>query len=196
MTARARLIALLVLAITLESVVGAGQGDPVIRGGIDLVTVDFTAFGPDGKLLDDLTAEQIKLKVNGRERPIKSFQFVRTPSPVAAAGSATYRELAPPFGTNYVGDSGRTIVLVVENESLRPAIARHTTDAAAKFVAGLSPRDRVALITMPRGGLQIDLTRDHARVQQLLANISGQGSPRDTESNVSSVGAADTSTMT
>jgi VWFA-related protein len=182
MTARARLIALLVLAITLESVVGAGQGDPIIRGGIDLVTVDFTAFGADGKLLDDLTAEQIKLKVNGRERPIKSFQFVRTPSPVAAVGSTAYRELAAPFGTNYVGDSGRTVVIVVENESLRPAIARHTTDAAAKFVAGLSPRDRVALITMPRGGLQIDLTRDHARVQQLLANISGQGSPRDTES--------------
>ena len=200
MTARARLIALLVLVFTLQSVIGAGQSgpasvrlhdapgygaqsDPIIRGGIDLVTVDFTAIGSDGKLVGDLTLDQIKIKVNGRERPIKSFQFVQTASPVAPAGStAPHRELPPPFGTNYVGDSGRTIVLVVENESLRPAIARHTTDAAAKFVAGLSPRDRVALVTTPRGGLQTDLTRDHARVQQLLANIAGQGSPRDTES--------------
>ena len=184
MTARARLIALLVLAISFGAVARAGrQADPIIRGGIDLVTVDFTVLGPDGKLVEDLSLDQIKLKVNGRERPIKSFQFVRTASPVVPAGATTaYRELAPPYGTNYVGDSGRTIVLVIENESLRPAIARHTTDAAAKFVGALSPRDRVALITMPRGGLQIDLTRDHARVQQLLGNISGQGSPRDTES--------------
>lgn len=186
MTASFRTIALLVLALALGAAVDAvapRQGDQVIRGGVDLITVDFSVLGADGLPVPDLTPEQVTLRVNGRERPIKSFQFIRTASPRPHSTTATsYRELPPPFGTNYVGDSGRTIVLIVENESLRPAIARHTMDAAAKFVAGLSPRDRVALITMPRGGLQVDLTRDHARVRELLASIAGQGSPRDTES--------------
>ncbi len=186
MTASARVIAWLVLAFALRPAVQAGtsgQGDAIIRGGIDLITVDFSVLGPGGLPVPDLTPDQVKLKVNGRERQIKSFQYVQTATPAPRKGTAApYLELPPPFGSNYVGDSGRTIVLVVENESLRPAIARHTMDAAAKFVAGLSPRDRVALVTTPRGGLQIDLTRDHARVQQLLGTISGQGSARDTES--------------
>jgi VWFA-related protein len=185
MSASARILVVLAVAAALGSGAIARvseQGD-AIRGGVDLVTVDFAAVGPDGNPVADLTIDQVQLKVGGRIRPIKSFQYVQaagTPPRTGVAGP--FKELSPPFGSNYVGDAGRTIVLIVENESLRPAIARHTTDAAAKFVSGLSPRDRVALVTMPRGGLQIDLTRDHARVQQLLAGVSGQASQRDTES--------------
>jgi VWFA-related protein len=184
MSASARVLAVLALATILGSgaVRIAGQEEP-IRGGIDLVTLDFSAIGSDGNPVPDINADQVKFKVGGRERPIKSFQYVQVATSAPRAGAvAPFKELSPPFGSNFVGDAGRTIVLVVENESLRPSIARHTTDAAAKFVGSLSPRDRVALITTPRGGLQIDLTRDHARVQQLLATISGQGSTRDTES--------------
>ena len=186
MASTPRFLVLLVVAATLAPGAPAGlagQGTPIIRSGVDLITVDFAVFGQNGEPIRDLSTEDVTLKIDGRPRPIKSFQYVGAggPSPADTA-AGPFRELPPPFGSNYVGDAGRTIVLIVENESLRPAIARHTTDAAAEFVGSLAPRDRVALITMPRGGLQTDLTRDHARVQQLLGNVAGQGSPRDTES--------------
>lgn len=159
------------------------SGQPGIRAGIELVRVDFAALGPDGRPVSDLTAEEISLRVNGRPRDIRSFQFVRLASVDASAGAAASSgELPAPFGSNYAGDAGRTIILVIENESLRAGIARHATDAAAKFVDSLAPRDRVALVTMPRGGLQMDLTRDHAQVVRRIHDISGQGSTRTTES--------------
>jgi VWFA-related protein len=175
------------LVSTLIAVVGtsvfAAQDAPVIRSGVDLVSLDFSVIGADGRAVSDLALDEVTLKLNGKPRAIKSFQYVNVGGGAAEASlSAPFRELPAPFASNYVGDAGRTIVLVVENESLRPSIARHTMDAAAKFVESLGPRDRIALITMPRGGLQIDLTRDHARVRELLAGISGQGSQRDTES--------------
>jgi VWFA-related protein len=155
-----------------------------IRVGVDLVTVDVSAFGPDGAPVSDLTPEDLVLSVNGRVRAIRTFQLVRVSVGVAHADVAR-ATLPAPFGSNYVGDAGRTIILIIENESLRATVTRAATDAAAKFVAGLSPRDRVALVTMPRGGLQVDLTRDHAHVRELLAGISGQGSVRTTDSEKS-----------
>lgn len=177
----------LAVAAMATSVVERPRGqDTPIRAGIDLVAVDFAAFDRNGQPVGDLQLEQIALKIGGRPRPIKSFQYVQVAGvPARGSGEAAMVELRPPFGTNYLGDAGRAIILIIENDSLRAAIARHTMDAASGFVAGLSPRDRVALVTMPRGGLLMDLTRDHARVRKLLANISGQASQRASESEKS-----------
>jgi VWFA-related protein len=162
-----------------------GQAES-FRTGIDLVTVDFAAFDRDGRPVPDLQPDQITLKIGGRPRPIKSFQYIQVAGvPSSAHDAPPFLELSPPFGTNYLGDAGRAIILIIENDSLRAAIARHTIDAASEFVAGLSLRDRVALVTTPRGGLLMDLTRDHKRVRELLANVSGQASQRASESEKS-----------
>jgi VWFA-related protein len=178
-----RRVIVLTAALLAVSLVHPDARQPGFRTGVELVTLDLQALGPDGRPLTDLAATDVILRVNGRPREIRSLQYVRLAEPAASAGAiATTRELPPPFGSNYAGDAGRTIVLVIENESLRPGIARHATDAAAEFVDHLSPRDRVALVTMPRGGLQMDLTRDHARVIELIRGVSGQGPTRTTES--------------
>jgi len=186
---RPRLPASLVLAAALGAGAAAqaptaGQDGP-IRTGIDLVTVDFAALDPDGLPVDDLRPGEVTLKLGGRERPLKSLQYVHLAAPQGRTSTAPPAELPPPYGTNYLGDAGRAILLVIENDSLRAAVARHTIDAAADFVASLSPRDRVALVTTPRGGLLADLSRDHRRVRELLAGISGQASQRATESEKS-----------
>ena len=175
--AGACLLALLTLGVGVRL---AGQTAP-IRVGVEYVTVDLQAFGQDGGPVPDLRPDELTLSVNGRPRPIKSFQYVRVGSTLGTPGNLGAPTVAAPFGSNYVGDAGRTIILIIENESLRATVARPATNAAAKFVAALSPRDSVALVTMPRGGLQVDLTRDHAHVRELLAGISGQGSTRTTE---------------
>ncbi|HSC28026.1 MAG TPA: hypothetical protein VLD67_12170, partial [Vicinamibacterales bacterium] len=180
-SARTRVPALLaaLIVLGLDAAGQTSQQREPFRAGVDLITVDFMAMTQDGTPVADLRPEDLTLKVNGRDREVKSFQFVRVADARPVKGDAApYRELPQPFGTNYVGDAGRAVILIVENESLRPSVTRHTTDAAAQFVNDLSPRDRVALVTMPRGGLQTDLTRDHARVRELLASVSGQGSER------------------
>ena len=163
--------------------VGERTQDEPIRTGIELVAIDFAAFGPDGSPVSDLEPAQVVVRIGGRERPIKSLQYVQLAGASSRRGpAAPIVELPPPFGTNYLGDAGRAIILVIENDSLRASIARHTIDAAAGFVATLSPRDRVALVTTPRGGLLADLSRDHLGVRELLAGISGQASQRATDS--------------
>lgn len=183
-----RIAASLMLAATAAAGVAVralGQAES-IRTGIDLVTVDFAAFDRDRRAVADLQPDQVTLKIGGRTRAIKSFQYIQVAGvPSSAHGDAPVFELSPPFGTNYLGEAGRAIILIIENDSLRAAIARHAIDAASEFVASLSPRDRVALVTTPRGGLLMDLTRDHERVRELLANVSGQASQRASESEKS-----------
>ena len=90
--------------------------------------------------------------------------------------------LPPPFGTNALDDSGRTIVIILETDSIRANVAQQATGAAAEFVAGLSPRDWVGLVTMPYGGILAEPTRDHERVLKILPTITGQASQQTTDS--------------
>ncbi len=160
----------------------SGQGDP-IRSGVELLTVDFVALDDKGNTVRDLQPEQVTVRLGGVERSVKSLQYVDVgPSTLRVSGSLGTKELTPPFGSNYLGDAGRTIIVVVENESLRPTIARQVIDAVGAFVMGLAPRDRVALLTTPRGGLLADLTRDHAYVHKLLSGVTGQGPQRASDS--------------
>ena len=169
-------------AAGVSTLVRAGQDDP-IRSGIELLTIDFTALDEKGNPVADLRPEQVNVRLGGVERPIKSLQYVNVAPPRLRSGGALgVKELAPPFGSNYLGDAGRTIIIVLENESLRPTIARQTIDAVGTFVIGLAPRDRVALLTTPRGGLLADLSRDHAYIQKLLSGVSGQGPQRASDS--------------
>jgi hypothetical protein len=176
-------VVVLVLAVGVSTVVRAGgQGDP-IRSGIELLTVDFRALDEKGNPVTDLRLEQVSVRLGGVERPVKSLQYVHVAPPaLRSTGALGAKELAPPFGSNYLGDAGRTIILVLENESLRPTIARQVIDGVGTFISGLAPRDRVALLTTPRGGLLADLSRDHAYIRKLLSGVSGQGPQRATDS--------------
>ena len=91
--------------------------------------------------------------------------------------------LPPPFGTNALDDSGRTVVIILETDSIRANVAQQATGAAAEFVAGLSPRDWVGLVTMPYGGILAEPTRDHERVLKVLPTITGQASQQTTDSD-------------
>jgi hypothetical protein len=82
--------------------------------------------------------------------------------------------LESPYSTNAAVDSGRTMIFVVDDESIRPGAERPTRQAAGQFLAGLSPRDRVALFTVPHGGMKVDLTSDFDKVRTALGQITGQ----------------------
>jgi VWFA-related protein len=163
---------------------GAGQAPQTepFRAAVDLIRLDFLALSPDGQPVTDLAAGDVTLKIDGRPRDIRSFQFVRLGSGSAPRTAMPAKRLPPPFGTNALDDSGRTIVIILETDSIRANVAQQATGAAAEFVAGLSPRDRVGLVTMPYGGILVEPTRDHERVLKTLPTITGQASQQTTDS--------------
>jgi VWFA-related protein len=145
----------------------------------DLVTMDFRAFS-EGTIVGDLKPGDLTLKVDGRPRDIRTLQYVEAGPP--AAGDPLAPPPPPAFGTNASSD-GRAVLLVIENESLRPGTDREVLNAAGRFTKMLAANDRVAVITMPRGGVNLDFTTRHDKVVETLNRIAGQGSATSTPSD-------------
>lgn len=147
-------------------------------------SLDFLAVSPDGLPVADLKADEVSLKVDGRARPIRSLRFVQI-SDGSGAAPGTDPSMPPPFGTNEPESSeSRSIILVVDDDSFRVGTERRLREAADRFLAGLSPADRVALVTMPYGGTKVSLTTDREKVRASLAQIIGQAPQQESASDM------------
>lgn len=177
------------LAGLLATAVGAWAQTPndkaPIRSAVELVRLDFVALSSDGQVVPDLAATDVTLKIDGRPREIRSFQFVRLSSDDATRGPIPGKLLPPAYGTNSLEDTGRTILIIFETDSIRANVVQQATAAASEFVSKLSARDSVGLLTMPYGGVLVQPTMDHERVMKSLPTISGQASQQPTESQKS-----------
>ena len=143
---------------------------PQFRAGTDLVAIDFQVIDENGQPVTDLKPAELTLKVDGRTRDIRALQFVKvartsgdSPAPVAS--------LPLPFATNDAITPGRIVIIVVDHEQLRPGEGKAAIDAAGRLVDRLSPTDRVGLVTLPYGKVEVDLTTNHARVKTSLTGI-------------------------
>ena len=107
----------------------AQQQPPTFRGGINLITLDITATGPDGWPVRDLRRDEITLIVNGRERPLKSFELMEVAPPVpaksatpSAAAPSPAKDVAAPASN--VGTPGRSVFFVIMHEQRAPGARR------------------------------------------------------------------------
>ena len=147
------------------------------------VSVSFLAVGRDGRPILDLKPEDVQLRVDGRQRTIKSLDRVDaagTGSGDAArpAGPA----LPAPFGTNVGGavGTGRTTFLIIDDGSFRPGNERLLKQAIESFLATVPPTDRVALITTPLSSVRTDPTTPGA-VREALARVTAHGAAVPTD---------------
>lgn len=140
-----------------------------------LIAVDFSAVSADGRPVGDLRPDEVTLKIDGRTRAIRSLEYV----PVRTTAGI---DTPLPFGSNIATDDGRAIVLIVDFESIRPGREAALREHIGQFVRTLSPSDRVALVTVPYGGVKVDLTTDHARLTPALMALSGQAPSVESES--------------
>jgi VWFA-related protein len=147
------------------------QQPPVFTSGVEVVAVDFRALSADGSAVTDLAPDEVTFKVDGRVRPLRSLQWIQIAQPAAASRDSW---VPPPFGSNTASEAGRAVIIVLEHESLAPGREAPLRAAVARFLSALSPRDRVALVTMPYGGLKVDFTIEHDRISQAVAAIAGQ----------------------
>ena len=129
--------------------------------------VDVSIIGNDGKPVTGLTAADFSVDVDGRQRRLVSAQYVSTISegPPAAPSQST-------FSTN-TARGGRLILFVVDRGSIAPGRGRQVTEAASRFLAKLTPADRVGLVAFPGAGPNIDFTSNHAIVQKALPGLTG-----------------------
>ncbi|MCR4373415.1 MAG: hypothetical protein NUW22_01040, partial [Acidobacteria bacterium] len=160
---RPTLLSATLVVLIATSPIAAGQ-----RGGAGAApqTVDFIAVGADGQPVTDLTAAQIALKVGGKDRAVTSLELVR----FGAAAST----LPAPFATNAMSDAGRSFVLVIDEESLRPGLDATVRDALVAFEKQISVRDRLGVFTLPRGTISLGPTTDRAKFQAAVAGIQGR----------------------
>src|SRR5688572_9709848 len=141
-----------------------------------LIAIDFVVVGADGLLVSDLRADEVSLQLDGRARPVRSLEYVSLP-PVPSSGLGG---MLSPYGSNSQTDTGRNIVLVIDQETLVPGRDAGLKTQINGFLRGLGPFDRVALMTVPYGGLKVDLTTDHSRATQALSGVVGQAAKIET----------------
>jgi VWFA-related protein len=150
----------------------------------DVVTVDFYAVSADGLPVGGLKPEDVQLKVDGRARPVKWLEWIPVADPPAKDASAPPPPIPAPYASNAERDAGRSFIFAIENDSFRPGRERPLREAVERFLAALSPRDRVGLVTMPYGGFRVQPTNDLARVRAELAKVGGQGASNESGSEM------------
>lgn len=158
---------------------------PGSERGIALLEVSFAAVGSDGHAPLDLKQGDVTIKIDGRERPIRSFQLIAVADASQRRDATTETvPLAQPFGTNSTTEAGRTMMLAIDDESFKPGGEHALRAAVDRLIGGLSPRDRLSLVTMPYGGIKVPATTEHARIRTVLATLAGRGASDQTGSDL------------
>lgn len=145
-----------------------------------LLQVDFLALDANGALLRDLTPADVDLRIDGRRRDVKALRRI------AAAPAAVVMEsgLDVPYGTSLDSASGRTILLMVDQNSFRVGQEPPIRAAVTGLLRALGPADFVTVVGMPYGGVPVRSTNDHRRVQQAIDLLIGQRSSDESGSDM------------
>jgi hypothetical protein len=134
-------------------------------------SVDFVVVTKDGAPITDLKPEEVTLRVGNKNRVVSSLNYVKVSESMAGAvGSsaapgapaAAKSDLPPAFFTNIstTSDTPRSIVIVVDDESMPIGQEPKLRSSLSNFVRDLPATDSVALITVPHGGIKVNLTTD------------------------------------
>jgi hypothetical protein len=145
-----------------------------------LLQIDFLALDAEGALLRDLTPAEVDLRIDGKRREVKGVRRI------AAAPAAAVMEsgLDVPYGTSLDSASGRTILLLVDQNSFRVGQEPPIRAAVSGFLKALGQTDFVTVVGMPYGGVPVRSSNDHRRVQQAVDLLIGQRSGDESGSDM------------
>jgi VWFA-related protein len=167
-----------------------GQERTPFRAVADVVTVDVSVISSDGQAIADLTAQDFRIVVGGRPRPLVSSQFI-----VATDGSRSSNVSPPPqvfapriASTNAQPTTGRIFLFVVDVENIRAGEGRVAFQTIRDYLSRFQPTDRIGLVSLPYGTPQVDLTTNRLVVGNAISEVAGASSSDN--SNDMSVGEA------
>ena len=147
----------------------------------EIVLVDVNVVDRDAKPVSTLTASDFELEVNGQPRTINSLQFIATTPTTTTV--ATPREAA--YSSNESQTTGRLLLFVVDEGSLRVGSNRSVLRAAQSLFSRLAPGDLVGLARLPTGFGGVEFTADRQRVTDALMKVTGASSMRPGMTHIS-----------
>ncbi|MGE5815409.1 MAG: hypothetical protein ACM36C_13050 [Acidobacteriota bacterium] len=165
----------LVAALCVSPSVLRSQNQPVrttqrFRTGIEIIRLEVTAIGGEGRAIPDLTAADFDVKIDGTPRQVR---FARRTGVATGSGGAGAPTTVFPgsYATNSRSGSGRAVLFAVDLDSIRAGTERRILDTAARLVDALGPNDAVGLAPIP--GKFVDLTREHGPVSDAVRTLHG-----------------------
>ena len=165
--------ALAVVALLLLAGQDPQQPKTTFRSAVDLVPVDVNVLDKNGRPVEDLEANDFTLTVDGKSRRIASAEFISVTRAIESEPPKPYE-----YSTNAGAAAGRLVMIVIDSGNIAIGRGRPAIEAAQRFVGGLNRADRVALVTIPGSGPQIEFTSNHALVQTMMNGIVGQATGR------------------
>lgn len=133
------------------------------------VAIDFAAFGPNGVPVLDLKPEEVTVRIGSKERPLRALEIAQQ------GGAFGVDEVPPPFASSLPTRArNRTLLIVLDEESIRPGREDAFRPAVSQLLSSLSPSDRVAILTVPLGGIRLDFTTDHAQAREIFNSLGGK----------------------
>ena len=174
MTTMGRFAAAGALAVLLPAA-AAAQGKGAVK-------IDFRALGEDGVPVPDLKAEEVSLKINGKARPVHSLSLFRTAGGPDAARAGGGGSLPPAYSSNTVGVNGRSIHILIDDDSLSPGREGPVREAVRLITTEMGPSDRIGVLT-PQGQLNMRPAGDATTVRIAVDNLAGRASPNETASD-------------
>ena len=126
--------------LALIGVLGAGTGLPQspVPPGSGHLLIDVVAVDRKGLPVTDLRPGELEVWINGYRVPIDSLSVV----------------------TASAGDGGRSLVVILDDMTLPPAVVPRAREAARHLVGRMSPQDQIAIIRL--NGDSVDATSDRA----------------------------------
>jgi VWFA-related protein len=141
---------------------------PTFRAGTDVVLVDTHVVGKDGSPVAGLTPEQFEVFIDGRRRPILSFECLRAVQAPAAATAPPTTGTGPaaPFS------DGRVFVIGVDQPSFPMVAQSSAREAVRRVIEAVAPEDYLGLVAFP-GKVIVAPTRDRATLRAAASQIQG-----------------------
>jgi hypothetical protein len=142
------------------------------------IRIDFQAVSADGRPITNLEPGDVTIRIGGKPRDVRSLDLVE----LAGGEPAPAGPARPAFVTNSATPSGRTLVLVVDDESMELGREQGLKRGLGTILDGLSPGDKVGLFSVRRtGGVNIAPTTDHASVRKAVETLQGEGGREDVQ---------------
>lgn len=177
-----RRFAILVMLAGLPVAVGAARQPQAAEKGVALVTVDFRVLTRDGTPVLDVGANDVKLKVGGRQRAIVALELVRVPT--AAQTVPKPAVAASPFVTNAAAtEGGREVLLVVDDEGIGAGREKRVRTTLETLIAALSPADRVGWLLTKDASTRVAPTTDRKIIEQTIAHFGGRAPRAETDAD-------------
>ena len=162
------------------------QQPPVFRTKTEIIRIDVTVLGPDGRPLKGLTREDFLLLEDGEPQPILGFGEVSIPD--AANAPPWLRDSSPDVRTPL---DGRVFVFLIDdaqmayglNNNLWRATVKRITD---EIIERMGPRDAAAVLCTYSDKCDQDFTNDPVRLRSAIAAFGARGNPGELQRTVSS----------